>query len=607
MSVKSSKSSKVAYMQAEDDKGNIGDDVVYAASTAPSPPAKERMNISRKKSRRGESPSGANHHTDSDSTVHPSRHESRPSRSSRPPRDRSIPPEKRSVALTSRPMPRHSNTAPDMESSAHQRRRSRDIEPSYYGADPASFTSAASRPRSKTAAPRPNSYYGPSRPPVSNQRYHSMMHPPPPPSNMPPPQSAFGLPPPQQWQPQPPPPPPGYGMMGPPPMPMHLPGPPQFHQEPFPFPPPPPNSMGGGSRGPPGPFGVGRPRTSIGHRPPPPAVEYGHPDGFDPAEDLSRNMRRLSMVGPRPGFEDGGRPRGMLPMRPMSARPMAAGPGPFSAPPPPPSSHHQMSRQPFEPLEPLPPPPLPQPISSTQPYQPMDDRNPFDVDTAYDYGPITHVPRTRRESIDPSLYDHRPYTEGPYTEVARTSGSRRNSFYEGRSGSSGSFEDQLRLATSYQEEKSGGMRLTAEVLHEADRRGPKSRSTRSSESRDESDWRQSATTRTTRSSNEEDLTIRIKGNALFKYGDAEMQCQDGTEINIRGPSTNRRISTTERGGYPEIEDRHSRFERPALRDRAASRAGSVFAHPTSHYEYSYGASPEYSSSPFDPQWRDDYR
>ncbi|CAK7232745.1 hypothetical protein SBRCBS47491_008374 [Sporothrix bragantina] len=589
MSVKSSKSSKVAYMQEEDDKGNIRDGVVYAASAAPSP-SKERMNISRKKSRRGESPSGGNHHTDSDSTVHPSRRESRSSRSSRPPRDGSIPPEKRSIALTSRPMPRHSNTAPVIETSSHQRRRSRDVEPSYYGADPASITSTSSRPRSKTAAPRPASYYGLSRPPVSNQRYHSMMHqpPPPPPSNMPPP-SAFGPPPPQQWQ-QPP--PPGF-MMGPPPPPMHPAGPPPpFHHD---FPPPPPNSMGGGPRGPPGRFGVNRPQTAMGHRPPP-AVEYGHLDGFDPADELSRDMRRLSM-GHRPGFEDL-RPRGMPPMRPMSARPMAA--GPFAAPPPPPMSHSPMPmpRQPFEPFQPLPP-ALPQPISAMQPYQPMDDRNPFDVDDSYEYGPMTHVPRTRRESIDPSLYEHRPYTE-----VARTTGSRRNSYYGAPSVSSGSFEDKLRLATSYQEEKSGGMRLTAEVLHEADRRGPKSRSTRSSESRDESDWRQSATTRTTRSSNDEDLTIRIKGNALFKYGDAEMQCQDGTEINIRGPPNNRRISATERGGYPEIEDRRSRFDRPALRDRAASRsrAGSVYGHPTSHYEYTYGASPEYSGSPFDPQW-----
>ncbi|CAK7210066.1 hypothetical protein SEUCBS140593_000702 [Sporothrix eucalyptigena] len=577
MSVKSSKStkSKVAYMEEEDDKGNIRDGVVYAASTAPSP-EKERMNISRKKSRRGESPSGANLHTDSDSTVHPSRRESRSGRSSRPPRDRSIPPEKKVVALSGRPMPRHSNTAPVIDTSSHQRRRSRDIEPSYYGADPASITSTA-RPRSKTAAPRPSSYYGQSRPPLSNARYHSMMGPPPPHMNMPPP-SAYGHPPPQQWQP---PPPAGYGMMGPPPPPMHPAGPPPFQREPF-QPPPPPSNMAG-PRGLPGRF-ISRPQTSMGHRQPP-AVEYGHPEGFDPTDDLSRDMGRLALSR-RPGFDDG------RPLRPMSARPMAG--GPFAPPPPPP----MMPRAPLEPFQ-----PLPQSLPPPPPYQPQlsYDQNPFEaIDDGYpEYGPMTHVPRTRRGSIDPSLY------ERSYTEVARTGGSRRNSYYGAPSASS-SFEDQLRMATSYQDEKSGGMRLTAEMLHDADRRGPTSRSTRSSESRDESEWRQSATTRTTRSSNEEDLTIRIKGNAMFRYGDAEMQCQDGTEINIRGPPSNRRISTTERGGgYAEIEDRRSRFDRPAIRSRAASQAGSVFAHSTGHYnDYSYGVSPEYSGSPFDPhpQW-----
>lgn len=577
MSVKSSKSSKVAYMQEEDDLGNIRGDVTYAASAAPSP-SKERMNISRKKSRRDVSPSAANHFTDSDSTAHPSRRESRSNRSARPrDRDRSIPPEKKSVTLATRPMSRHSKSTPVIETSS-QRRRSRDIEAAYYGANPASITSAPARPRSKTAAPRPNSYYGSSRPPLSNSRYHTMHPPqPPPPSAMPPP-STFGPPPPQQWQPHPPP-PSGYGMMPPPPLPMQLPGPPPpFRHEPFPPPGPPSN---GGMRGLHQRFGPSRPQTSMGHRPPP-TVEYGHPDGYDP-EDLSHDMRRLSM-GYGPSIEDGrSRP---MPMRPMSARPTQS--SPFAAPP-------------------MLPPPGPMPIRGQplQPFQPLYDE-PFEpLEGSYqEYGPMMHVPRTRRESIDPSMYEPRQYA----TEVARTTGSRRNSYYGEQSASSGSaFEDKLRLASSYQERKSGGlttggMRLTEEMLYEASRRGgPKSRSTRSSGSRDESDWRQSATTRTTRSSNEEDLTIRIKGNALFKYGDTEMHCQDGTEINIRGPPLGRRVGSSDKSSYAEIEDRRSRFERPALRSRAASQAGSVYAPPPSApYEYGYGGSPEYTGSPFEP-------
>ncbi|KAL1903072.1 hypothetical protein Sste5346_000356 [Sporothrix stenoceras] len=583
MSVKSSKSNKVAYMQEEDDLGNIRGDVTYAASAAPSP-SKEQMN-SRKK-RRDASPSAPHHFTDSDSTVHPNRRDSRSSRSSRPrgDRDKSIPPTDRKALA--RPMSRHSKSTPVIET-VPQRRRSRDLpEAAYYGANPVSVTTAPARPRSKTAAPRPNSaYYAApsSRPPLSNQRYHTMhTHQPPPHSGMPPP-SAFGPPPmqPPQWQP-PPPHPPGYGMMGPPPLPMQLPPgpPPPMHHEAF-QPPPPPPSAGGGMRGLHQRFGPSRPQTSIGHRPPP-AVEYGHPDDYD-QDDLSRGMRRLSM-GYGHGIEDE-RPRPML-MRPMSARPMQS--SPFAAPPPM-----------------LPPPSGPMPISRGQPFQPLSDE-PFEpLDNSYNEygGSMMHIPRTRRESIDPSLNEHRYYA----TEVARTTGSRRNSYYGEQSTSSGSaLEDKIRLASSYQEKKSGGltsggMRLTEEMLYEASRRGgPKSRSTRSSGSRDESDWRQSATTRTTRSSNEEDMTIRVKGNAHFKFGDTEMHCQDGTEINIRNPPLSRRIGSGDRPVYPELEDRRGRYDRPALRSRAPSQSGSFYApRPEESFEYGYGESPRYDS-PFAP-------
>ncbi|CAK7566583.1 MAG: hypothetical protein SEPTF4163_004530 [Sporothrix epigloea] len=592
MSVKSSKSSKVAYMQEEDDKGNIREGVVYAASTAPNP-SKTRMNISRKKSRQGESPTGANLHTDSDSTAHPSRHEPHPSRSSRSHRDRPVQPEDSPGSYATHSMPRHS--PPVIETSSHPRHQPRGNRPTYYGAGPSFITSAAARPRSKTAAPRPNNYYALPCPPVSNQRYHSMMHYPPPlmPSHMPP-SPAFAPSPLQHWQ-QPP--TPGYGMMGPPLPPMHPGGqhPPSRGFQP---PPPPPlplplptNSFGGDPRVHPSRFGISRSQTSMGHRPPP-SIEYGRSGKYDTADELSHKMRRLSMSH-RPGIEDGW-PRGMPPpMRTTSARPMAA--APFNAPPLPPYSHRPMSDQSIEPFQPLPS-PSPRPKSALQPRHFRDDENPFDVDPYREYGPVTHVPRSRHDSMDSSLHESRPYTE-----VARTTRSRRNSLYGDHSDVSSNMEDQLRLATSYQDERSGGLRLTAEVLHEAGRRGPQSRSTRSSESRDESDWLPSATTRTTRSSNEDDLTIRVRGNAVFKYRDAEMQCQDGTEIQFRGPPNNRRFSTTETGHYPEIEDSRSRFDRPALRDRAASRARSRYGRSESQYGYSYGGSPEYDASPFDPR------
>ncbi|ERT02174.1 uncharacterized protein SPSK_05147 [Sporothrix schenckii 1099-18] len=577
MSVKSSKSSKVAYMQEEDDLGNVRGDVTYAASAAPSP-SKERMNISRKKSRRDVSPSAANHFTDSDSTAHPRRRESRSSKSSRPrgDRDRSVPPEKQ--ALT-RPATRHSKSTPVIET-ASQRRRSRDNpEAVYYGADPASIASAQARPRSKTAAPRPNSaYHASSRPPLSNSRYHSL-HPsqPPHPSGMPPPSGFMPPPPPpQQWQPHPLP-PHGYGMMPPPQPPMHPPGPPgpAFHHEPFPPPAPPSN---GGMRGLQQRFVHGRPQTSMGHRPPP-TVEYGNPDGFEPESDLSHDMRRLSMSHGLGMEDERSRPPSM---RPMSARPMLS--SPFAPPMLPPSGPVSIRGQPFQPL-------IDEPF---EPLEPLEGSH-------LEYG-MMHIPRTRRESIDPYQMDPRHYV----TEVAGTMGSRRNSYYGEQPISSGNaLDEKLRFASSYQDKTTGmataGMRLTEEMLYEASRRGgPKSRSTRSSGSRDESDWRQSATTRTTRSSNEEDLTIRVRGNAVFKYGETEMHCQDGTEINIRGPPQGRRIGSSDKASYAERDDRRGRHDYPALRSRAASQSRSVYAPTSAPYEYNYDGALDYTGAPFDP-------
>ncbi|OAA64488.1 hypothetical protein SPI_03135 [Niveomyces insectorum RCEF 264] len=570
-------------MEEEDDSGNIVDGVTYAASTAASP-TKEKMNISRKKSRRSGSPSAANAYVDSDSTLHPRPGPKMRSSKDRE-RDRSVPPSKRSVTLGSRPAgPKHSRTEPVLDPGKH-RRRSRD-ESSYYGVNPATVTSASSRPRSKTAAPRPASYYEPSRPPVSSAKYHMMQ---PPPSMMPPP------PPPQTVMPGPGLPPPGY-----PPQRWAHPPPPAFAMMPPP-PPPPPGPLGPHAvphppsdysslppRGPPKQnlrqrFNLNRPQTSMGHRPPP-AVEYEqHGDPYDP-DELAADMRHLS-VSHRPGLQEE-RSR-MMPMRPVSARPSFHA-SPFAPPPALPPARERLVQYGCN-DEPFDDPPAPGYHGQPAPYE---------------YGPLTHVSRARRQSIGPPpmLYDSKGYT----TEVAHTNGSRRNSLYGARSVSSGSgFEDKLRLASSYQDEVSGGMRLTAETLHEASRTGgPSSRSTRSSGSRDESDWRQSATTRTTRSSNEEDLTIRVKGNALFKYGEAEMRCQDGTEINItsRGPPSIRRPGGSEKSTYAESDDRRSRFERPALRGRGTSQAGSVYAPPPGPLplEYSYGGGVDYNTSPFTP-------
>lgn len=527
-------------MEEEDDAGRIIEDkgVTYAASTVG--PAKERMNTG--KSRHGESPTMGHVHNDSDSTA---RRVSR-SKSSRD-RERSIPPSKKSVTLATRPAARHSRTAPSMDATSHHR-HSRD-EASYYGLDPATITAATTRPRSKTAAPRPMSYSGFSRPPVSNARYHNtMMAPPPfPPFQPPPLQTSFppGPPlpppslPPQSWQS-----PHRFSPMGPPPLPAPITAQPMYAD---PVPGPRPQKLQ--QR-----FDLARPQTSIGHRLPP-ATDYSYADSYFPDETPLPDMRRLSISA-----------------RPNSARPSAIQDSPFSRP--------------------SVPPPRPQ-LTGNYPHGDdlYDDLESVFPDTAsfYDLPPDTYRPRTRRPSMGATSidYDSKPYI----TETVHSSGGRRDSFYTARSVSSGSgLEDKLRLASSYQDEISGGVRLTAETLHEANRvGGPSSRSTRSSGSRDESDWRQSATTRTTRSSNEDDRTMKVRGPAFIRMGETEVQCQVGAEVDITPRTSSRRAVGSDKSSYVDPDDRRSRFERPALRSRAASQTGSYAPHPIAQYDYSYGA------------------
>lgn len=196
----------------------------------------------------------------------------------------------------------------------------------------------------------------------------------------------------------------------------------------------------------------------------------------------------------------------------------------------------------------------------------------------YQYPPQTVVPRTRRPSVGATSIS---YDSGAFrTEVATTRNSRRHSYLGGHSVSSGSaYEDKMRQAAAYQDDIGGGptMPLTAESLRKASKNGGSSRSTRSSGSRDESEYRRSATTRTTRSSgngNDEDVTIRVKGQALLKVGGAEMQCQDGAEINITRGGPGPYQGGSDQSSYIEAEDRRTRMERPATRTRASSQAGS---------------------------------
>lgn len=190
---------------------------------------------------------------------------------------------------------------------------------------------------------------------------------------------------------------------------------------------------------------------------------------------------------------------------------------------------------------------------------------------------------------------------------AANSGRRRQSYY-GQSASMGSgasggggWEDKAAQATSYQDGVSGSasasaVPLTADLLRRQQRRqGGSSRSTKSSGSRDESDYRQSATTRTTRSvSSPEDENVTIKvtgGQARVTIDGAQIDCNDGGEIEIRREKSLKGSQSTRGGsewsnseyggaGSRRIDDRKSRVDRPA----GQSRRGSVsYARPSPQY------------------------
>lgn len=99
----------------------------------------------------------------------------------------------------------------------------------------------------------------------------------------------------------------------------------------------------------------------------------------------------------------------------------------------------------------------------------------------------------------------------------------------------------IRDAQDYQDAVTGGPKtpLTAEMLHKATRGNPGSQSTRSSGSRDDSEYRRSCTTGITRSSSgngAEDVTIKV-GNAVFTVqGGAEITLSSRGQPQIRSGS-----------------------------------------------------------------------
>ncbi|KAK3984783.1 hypothetical protein QBC44DRAFT_8111 [Cladorrhinum sp. PSN332] len=544
-----------ACVQDEDESGNVVEDTArYASSAAAASPSKERPNTGRKKKRSESSPltgtrnHNHNHHTDSDSTLHPHR-EAALKKAKERERGKALSPtsSKRDMMPSSRPPAVKHKTAP-----AHPRREAESG--AYFGVEP-TVTPATTRPR---AASRPASYYGnPSKPPLANARYYQ--------SQTPGPTMPTSFPPPA-WGPPPGPPPPPVGLPGPP-MPYPQPSPSPIIMQGPPMPPHPPEFYRPlESR-----FGsYPRPQSALSFRPPPRQLEY---DYEEPSLETSL-VRRPSTNRKFSKLDDDRPMRPPPPRRPQSARPKSV-----AFPPPTTPARRRVE------------------------FEEDQDEAPFFSDISpipqYEYGAVPYRPRGRAPSIGPTDFTYEPEYS---TEIAGRS-LRRNSYYGGAellSTSSGSnYEEQVRAATRYQDDVMGGpsLPLTTESLRKV-RNGGSSRSTRSSGSHDESEYR-TATTRTTHTSNnDEDVTIRVKGNTVLKVGGAEMQCHDGAEINIISRGGGGLRIGSDNASYMDHDDRETRIDIPTSRSKSRTRSFSRPAYPR------YDPSPtEYDSYAPDPYAR----
>jgi hypothetical protein len=205
-----------------------------------------------------------------------------------------------------------------------------------------------------------------------------------------------------------------------------------------------------------------------------------------------------------------------------------------------------------------------------------------------DDAPSMRRPSANRNSVS---YDLGKDTDKYRVETANN-GRRRRSYYYGQSSGSSGYEEKVHQAVSYQDGVTGGppVALTAELLRKQQRRqAGSSRSTKSSGSRDDSDYRRSATTRTTRSGSgldDENVTIKVKGDARVMVGGAQIECKDGGEIQIKRQTTVRDGSERSNSEYstPAIDDRRSsRVDRATSRTRMSSQPAHSYKRLTTHY------------------------
>ncbi|KAI0157325.1 hypothetical protein GGR57DRAFT_63335 [Xylariaceae sp. FL1272] len=440
------------------------------------------------------------------------------------------------VVKEKRPPPRSSKTAP-----MPHRGMSEDA---YYTVPQPGLA----RPRAQT---RPGSYYGqsPSRPPIQGAYFHPPG--PPGPSFHPPPPSSFG--------------PPSFsGSYGaPPPM-----GPPHGHMPPLPH----------------GQFHpdlalrfAGRPSSAMGYRQP------SNPDlYYDHISDKPSRKSSVSRKVSKDGRDKEDRKRMPPPPRPKSTRPERA---PERVP------ERVVLR-----------PQAPQAVPRRKSVN-FDDGEFSDEDVHYtshrresgvEYGSSPFKNRRQSQSFpDDPIFDYEDDDyEVPVPQPKARSHSRRDS----RMGFG--IEDKIRDAARYQDGLAApSSALTAEALRY--KNGGSQPSTRSTESRDESEYKHSATTHTTRSSSgEDDITIKVPMGAVVEVGGARITCKDGGDISLGRNNTS--IKGSDRGTVYG-DDRRSRSDRSGNRLRASSHAAFARGLPAPD-RHKYSNSPLYTESYYDDEY-----
>ncbi|KAG9250419.1 uncharacterized protein F5Z01DRAFT_375516 [Emericellopsis atlantica] len=574
--------SKIAFVEeADDDSGSSvngrAGTRVYAFTDCgdePSTPSRERPNTG--KSRRGDQPNSTSESASRSArrkTEDKEHRRLREEERKRLERDeaRRARAEKKALEDSSkalkkvRPQARHSQTQPVIQQSPQAYRRGHVEESSYYGVpQPAS---SGNRPRAKT---RPASYYaGQTHPPphVGSWQQSPMM----PMAYSP----AGSYPPPQGFPPGPPP--------------MHMPMPPSNAGPPGYFdggPSPPTQHRDLRSR-------FERPSSAMGVHPTPPrgyeasdfVFEHDQEDFYArPGDEPQYQSKRSSRTAkhdedrkrmPPPEFKN----VRSIPRRPSTtANPST----PFQPPPQRPASRQGHSR-----------PPRPSHRRSVGFHEQAafdDDEDELEQeDLFHDMSPEP-VHEQRRRSMFRPRRDSMYYEDDEY-DIAPARSSRRGSIYGsvplGSGGVSLPKEDKYLEAMKYQEDVTGPTQvpLTADALRKANKPNvASSRSTRSSASRDESEYnkRSNATgiTRSSSGGNGDDFTIKVSGQAVVRVpGGAEIECED-SEITFshggRGSGASDQASS-----FYQLEDgASSRRERKALppslpyRPRAPSQADS---------------------------------